>query len=701
MHIKPYDAIYAFNGGEVESTLRTMVYRYLGNNPEFNVIYRAYNKDGIFRDKDFRYSCDFNKIFPDAQNKQFVYAWTSYSSSEEGSLRLDMNCICPTVVYVNGEIVFKSSIFEERYPERRQELDIEVKKGDNTIVLELQKTPAGFGILFGTWLGKFNLYFDAPSCDRRGQEGFIYTNPLDTPLKTLPVSGMCEADTGVEWLPARSWNDDKNLSRMYGEDGKVLCYTKLHCIFSGKYTLDIDTNCDYKIYLNNEHISSNILSLNLGVYDLVAVIDKKGYNAYFNLTVSGLALVNPCNIWGSDEKFIYAGVFEDDIDIKEAIKLRKPLSAISGKTFWRLDEPGMFIRPYIEHGLFGEWNYPLGVTIYGLLSVARELGYEHILNYVKNHVSLCCNTFDYAIFDRETYGGGTSIHNLLASIDSLDDCGSFGSAMLEVGKYFEIENIRRVADYVADYISNKQVRLDNGVFFRKHLMHIFHEDTMWADDLYMSIPFLCRYYRLTGDIKYMDDAAKQILGFKQYLYMEDKKIFSHVFDFKFGNKTGVPWGRGNGWVMFTMAEFLETLPDFHPEKEKIKALFLEMCEGILNLQDKDGMWHQVLTEHDSYTESSCTAMFVYAFSKGLQNGWLVDGQYIKAAFKGFEALTKYAIDKHGNLFGVCRGSEFSYNSDYYKYELLPRLNDTHGIGIVLLAGTEVLRLRKWLENDNL
>jgi rhamnogalacturonyl hydrolase YesR len=31
------------------------------------------------------------------------------------------------------------------------------------------------------------------------------------------------------------------------------------------------------------------------------------------------------------------------------------------------------------------------------------------------------------------------------------------------------------------------------------MMHIFHENTMWADDLYMSTPFLCRYYQLTGD----------------------------------------------------------------------------------------------------------------------------------------------------------------------------------------------------------
>jgi hypothetical protein len=43
------------------------------------------------------------------------------------------------------------------------------------------------------------------------------------------------------------------------------------------------------------------------------------------------------------------------------------------------------------------------------------------------------------------------------------------------------------------------------------------------------------------------------------------------------------------------------------------------------------------------------------------------------------------------VYGVCRGSEFAFSSDYYKNDLLPRLNDTHGIGIVLLAIYEVMK----------
>ena len=91
-------------------------------------------------------------------------------------------------------------------------------------------------------------------------------------------------------------------------------------------------------------------------------------------------------------------------------------------------------------------------------------------------------------------------------------------------------------------------------------------------------------------------------------------------------------------------------------------------------------------------------MFTYAFCRGVRFGWLPKPKpYIKAAYKAWEALNRIAIDLNGNVFGVCRGSEFSFSPEYYKKELTWNLNDTHGVGIVLLAGVEVLRLKNYLQ----
>ena len=56
-----------------------------------------------------------------------------------------------------------------------------------------------------------------------------------------------------------------------------------------------------------------------------------------------------------------------------------------------------------------------------------------------------------------------------------------------------------------------------------------------------------------------------------------------------------------------------------------------------------------------------------------------------------------AIDEDGNVYGVCRGSGFAHHAYYYKYELMPRLNDTHGIGIIMLAGIEAGKMNSWVE----
>jgi len=111
------------------------------------------------------------------------------------------------------------------------------------------------------------------------------------------------------------------------------------------------------------------------------------------------------------------------------------------------------------------------------------------------------------------------------------------------------------------------------------------------------------------------------------------------------------------------------------------------------------MFHQVLNEHDSYPETSCTAMFACAFSRGARHGWFKKeniASHIQAAGRAWEALAKTSIDKCGNVHGVCRGSEFSFQSEYYKRDLLWNTNDTHGIGIVMLAGVEYGKLRDHL-----
>jgi hypothetical protein len=64
-------------------------------------------------------------------------------------------------------------------------------------------------------------------------------------------------------------------------------------------------------------------------------------------------------------------------------------------------------------------------------------------------------------------------------------------------------------------------------------------------------------------------------------------------------------------------------------------------------------------------------------------------------------MTRLSIDYKGNVYGVCRGSGYSFTALYYRDDLGWILNDTHGIGIVLLAGIEAYKMNQQLSGISL
>ena len=704
-------SINAYEGTDPQAIISSLAYRYMGQNLKHGLYYRAYTNNGIVRTTDYRYLVDFNKIFPDSKDKECVWAFTKFYSAGKSSFGWDINCFGPMVVYVNGEVAYKSDIFKERYSETSTRVFMDVEEGWNDIRIQFKKTKAGFGGQFGTWIGKWDMYTLMPTKERDGQEGFVFTELVPDDYVPEFEIGMSEKDFDKKLYPVINWSDDEmkkgQLTRMFGTpNGQyAVGYTKVFAddINNTTHKFTLDTKGETVVYINKKEVFKTKggketfdATLPLGTYDVYVKCICDGSDWGYTLECDTVEFESAARVKGTDDVWMYIGTFVNDFEFP--FDTASDMLHIVGEpaTYWRLDAPDTFVRPYNENTLFGRWNYPLGVTMYGLLHTAIAIGSEDIKNYIKDHVQLCIDTLEYALWDKEQYGGATSIHNLLTSIDSLDDCGSFASMMLEVNKYLGLRDVKKVADYVGDYIYNHQSRLEDGTFFRKEMMHHFHNMTMWADDLYMSVPFLVRYSQFTGDQKYLDDAANQFFGFKKRLFMPEEKIMSHVYDFKYDSKTNVPWGRGNGWVVFSMTELLEVLPEDHPKRNDLIEFLNTLCEGYLALQD-EGMWHQVLNDHESYPETSCTSMFIYAFSRGIRFGWLKNPEkYVKAIYKAWKGISKTSVDSNGNVYGVCRGSEFSFIADYYKYELGWNLNDTHGTGIVMLAGIEVIRLNKFL-----
>lgn len=191
----------------------------------------------------------------------------------------------------------------------------------------------------------------------------------------------------------------------------------------------------------------------------------------------------------------------------------------------------------------------------------------------------------------------------------------------------------------------------------------------WIDDMYMVGMLQIQAYRAIGESKYADRAALQLTAYIEKL-QQPNGLFFHGPDFHYH------WGRGNGWVASSMAEVLKSLSADHPLREKLMSGYKQMMAALLEYQSDNGMWRQLIDYEYSWAESSCTAMFAYAMTAGVQNGWLNEKEYKPAVDKAWEALCAH-VDRHGTIREICIGTGQKDDIEFYLKR--PRtLGDFHG-----------------------
>jgi unsaturated rhamnogalacturonyl hydrolase len=203
----------------------------------------------------------------------------------------------------------------------------------------------------------------------------------------------------------------------------------------------------------------------------------------------------------------------------------------------------------------------------------------------------------------------------------------------------------------------------------------------WIDDMYMVGMLQMQAYRATSDIEYADKAALQIAVYLEKL-QQPTGLFFH------GPEHPFYWGRGNGWVASALTEVLKSLPQDHPKRDRIMDGYHRMMAALLKYQSENGMWRQLIDQQDSWTESSCTAMFTYAMIAGIKHGWLEGDEYRLAVQKAWDALCAH-LDKDANLKEICTGTGQGNDIKYYLER--PRvLGDLHGQAPMLWCVCELL-----------
>jgi rhamnogalacturonyl hydrolase YesR len=351
------------------------------------------------------------------------------------------------------------------------------------------------------------------------------------------------------------------------------------------------------------------------------------------------------------------------------------------------DYKNINLNTIIEPGDFRLNSYEWGVTYAGMLLAGQLSGNDGFTKYTASRLSFLSEVRPY--FQKAEKENPVQRHAFTQMLHphALDDAGAMCAAFIKAREAGLIDkNADPVIRNYIDYISNKQYRLDDGTLARNRPLH----NSLWLDDLFMSVPALAQMGRYTGDTKYFDDAVKQVLQFSERMFNHEKGIFMHAWIEGMEQHPQYHWGRANGWAIMTMVELLEVLPVEHSGYSPIVGLLQKHIEGLARLQSPEGLWHQLIDRKDSYLETSATAIYVYAIARAINRGY-VDAQ----AYGPMLCLAWNAVDSKinaaGQVEGTCVGTGMGFDPAFYYYRPVSPYA-AHGYGPVLLAGAEMMRL---------
>ncbi|WP_088655724.1 glycoside hydrolase family 88/105 protein [Geofilum rhodophaeum] len=337
-----------------------------------------------------------------------------------------------------------------------------------------------------------------------------------------------------------------------------------------------------------------------------------------------------------------------------------------------------------EKGDFRLTSYEWGVTYAGMLLAAEVTGDQRYANYTYDRLKFLAEIQPYFLKlgeEHRSYAMHSVIHP-----GALDDSGALCAAMIKAKLAGQEDDLDALIDNFMAYISNGQFRLEDGTLARNRPMR----NSLWLDDLFMSVPALAYMGHYSGDDAYFDDAVKQVLQFSGRMFNESNQLFMHGWIQDMEEHPQFHWARANGWAVMTMVELLEVLPENYAGRAEVLALLQKHIRGLANHQGEDGFWHQLIDRNDSYLETSATAIYVYAIARAINRGYVDAQVYGPMVTLAWNAVAGQVNEK-GQVEGTCVGTGMGFDPSFYYYRPIS-VYAAHGYGPVLLAGAEMLAL---------
>ncbi|MCL6557315.1 MAG: glycoside hydrolase family 88 protein [Firmicutes bacterium] len=311
------------------------------------------------------------------------------------------------------------------------------------------------------------------------------------------------------------------------------------------------------------------------------------------------------------------------------------------------------------------WDWPAGVAFYGVCrawEVTKKEGYlGPLIEWVEEYLKIGLPPFNV-------------------------NAVSMGHTMLTLYEATGDEKYLDLAKAKAEYLMKEAPRFGEGVLQHTVSANNDFPEQAWADTLFMAAYFLLRIGVKLNARAYIDDALNQYYWHEELLQDEATNLFYHGWDnINKNHMYGFFWARGNAWAALTMAEALKLINYLNPMYMRIEGALRDQLSALVRLQSEEGLWHTVLTDPESYLETSASAGIAASL---VIYGHPLHKKYVQRALEGI----RRNIAEDGTVKNVSAGT--AVMPDLEAYRRVPRKRiQGWGQGLVLAFLASILRYK--------
>ncbi|WP_172194181.1 glycoside hydrolase family 88/105 protein [Saccharibacillus qingshengii] len=350
-----------------------------------------------------------------------------------------------------------------------------------------------------------------------------------------------------------------------------------------------------------------------------------------------------------------------DLVTDRLMNLQRPdneseLQALDGEA----ERRGYFARDF---GM-DEWDWPQGVGLYGLAKIGGYFEDGRFGDYARPWMQA---RFEQGMPSRNI--------NTTAPLLSLMDLDEAEALSLEWTEWL-INGLPRTEEGGYQHVTTGRTSGELTL----------NENEIWIDTLFMAILFTAKMGVKYDREDWRQTSLHQLLLHIKYLYDRKTGLFFHGWHFTGRhNFSEAFWCRGNGWFTLGLPEYIDLMRPYLSEGVLLylTQTFRSQSEALLGLQHESGLWHTLLDEPVSYTETSGSAAIAAGILFGVRRGLLPEA-YAQPAMRTVAAVLE-RIGTDGKVEGVSAGTPIGQLREDYAAIVTAPMAYGQALAIVLLG----------------